>query len=68
MKNVYIAKLAGKHKLNSTLIGFAYHYGFAPKVAPAYVTYIKDKVERPCTFIREGFRRRVWIYENGEVQ
>ncbi len=57
MKNVYIAKLAGKHKFNSTLIGFAFHYGFTPKVAPAYAAWVKGKVERPYTFIREGFWR-----------
>ena len=36
MKNVYIGRLAGKHKFNSALAGFAFHYGFVPKVAPAY--------------------------------
>jgi len=57
MKNVYIGKLAGKHKFNSTLTGFAFHYGFVPKVAPAYAAWVKGKVERPYTFIREGFWR-----------
>lgn len=57
MKNVYIAKLAGKHKFNATLIGFALHYGFTPQVAPAYAAWVKGKVERPYTFIREGFWR-----------
>ena len=57
MKNVYIAKLAGKNKFNATLIGFALHYGFTPQVAPAYAAWVKGKVERPYTFIREGFWR-----------
>lgn len=57
MKNVYIGKLAGKRKFNSTLIGFAVHCGFIPKVAPAYAAWVKGKVERPYTFIREGFWR-----------
>ena len=57
MKNVYIGKIAGKHKFNSTLVGFAFHYGFMPKVTPAYAAWIKGKVERPYTFIREGFWR-----------
>ena len=57
MKNVYIAKLAGRDKFNSTLLGFAVHYGFTPKVAPAYAAWVKGKVERPYTFIREGFWR-----------
>lgn len=57
MKNVYIAKLAGKDKFNATLVGFSIHYGFIPKVAPAYAAWVKGKVERPYTFIREGFWR-----------
>lgn len=57
MKNVYIAKLAGRDKFNSTLVGFAIHYGFTPKVAPAYAAWVKGKVGRPYTFIREGFWR-----------
>lgn len=57
MRNVYITKLTGKDKFNSTLVGFAIHYGFSPKVAPAYASWVKGKVERPYTFIREGFWR-----------
>ena len=53
MKNVYIAKLAGKHKFNSTLIGFAFHYGFTPKVAPAYAAWVKGKVESLIPLIPE---------------
>lgn len=57
MKNVYIGKLAGRDKFNDTLMGFALHYGFTPKVAPAYAAWVKGKVERPYSFIREGFWR-----------
>lgn len=57
MKNVYIGKIAGKHKFNDTLMGFALHYGFKPDVAPAYAAWVKGKVERPYNFIREGFWR-----------
>lgn len=57
MKNVYIGKVAGKSKFNNTLVGFALHYGFTPKVAPAYAAWVKGKVERPYSFIREGFWR-----------
>ena len=57
MKNVYIGKIAGKSKFNDTLMGFALHYGFTPKVAPAYAAWVKGKVERPYSFIREGFWR-----------
>lgn len=57
MKNVFIGKLAGKTKFNDTLVGFAVHYFFEPIVAPAYAAWVKGKVERPFSFIREGFWR-----------
>lgn len=57
MKNVYIGKIAGKRKFNDTLIGFALHYGFKPEVTPAYAAWVKGKIERPYSFIREGFWR-----------
>jgi hypothetical protein len=57
MKNVYIGKIAGKQKFNDTLVGFALHYGFKPEVAPSYAAWVKGKVERPYSFIREGFWR-----------
>jgi transposase len=57
MKNVYIGKIAGKQTFNTTLTGFALHYGFSPRVAPAYAAWVKGKVERPFSFIREGFWR-----------
>ena len=57
MKNVYIGRLAGRHRFNTALVGFAIHYGFTPQVAPAYAAWVKGKVERPYSFIREGFWR-----------
>lgn len=57
MKNVYIGKIAGKDKFNDTMLGFALHYGFTPCVAPSYAAWVKGKVERPYSFIREGFWR-----------
>jgi len=57
MRNVYIGKVAGKARFNSTVQGFALHYGFKPVVAPAYAAWVKGKVERPYSFIREGFWR-----------
>ena len=57
MKNVYIGRLAGKAKFNDTLVGFALHYGFTPRVAPSYAAWVKGKIERPYPFIREGFWR-----------
>lgn len=57
MKNVYIGRIAGEDKFNDTLTAFALHYGFKPEVAPAYAPWVKGKVERPFSFIREGFWR-----------
>lgn len=57
MKNVYLGRIAGKNKFNDTLMGFALHYGFKPEVAPAYAPWVKGKIERPYSFIREGFWR-----------
>ena len=57
MKNVFIGKFAGKSKFNDTLMGFAIHYGFKPEVAPSYAAWVKGKIERPYSFIREGFWR-----------
>jgi transposase len=57
MRNVYIGKVAGKNKFNDTLMGFALHYGFKPEVTPAYAAWVKGKIERTYSFIREGFWR-----------
>ena len=57
MRNVFISKIAGRSKFNDTLMGFALHYGFKPEVAPSYAAWVKGKVERPYSFIREGFWR-----------
>jgi transposase len=57
MRNVFIGKVAGKNKFNDTLMGFALHYGFKPEVTPSYAAWVKGKVERPYSFIREGFWR-----------
>jgi len=80
MKNVYIGRVAGKHKFNKSLTGFAIHYGFKPRVAPPYAAWVKGKVERPYRFIREGFWRgysylslerantdlHVWLHEKNK--
>lgn len=57
MRNVYVGKIAGKTRFNATMHGFAVHYGFKPRVAPAYAAWVKGKIERPFSFIREGFWR-----------
>jgi transposase len=57
MRNVYIGKMIGRSRFNDTLMGFALHYGFKPEVAPAGAAWVKGKVERPYSFVREGFWR-----------
>jgi transposase len=57
MRNVFIGKIAGRSKFNDTLMGLALHYGYKPEVAPSYAAWVKGKVERPYSFIREGFWR-----------
>ena len=57
MRNVYLGRLAGKTRFNPSLVGLAVHYGFKLEVAPAYAAWVKGKVERPFSFIREGFWR-----------
>ena len=57
MRNVYIGEVVGRRKFNDTLMGFAFHYGFKPEVTPAGAAWVKGKVERPYSFIREGFWR-----------
>ena len=57
MRNVFIRKVAGRKKFNDTLLGFALHYGFKPEVTPSYAAWVKGKIERPYSFIREEFWR-----------
>lgn len=57
MKNVFLRQLAGKTEFTQSLVHLAVHYGFTPRVAPAYAPWVKGKVERPFDFIREGFWR-----------
>jgi len=57
MRNVFLRKLAGKAEFTQGLLTLADHYGFAPRVAPAYSPWVKGKVERPMDFVREGFWR-----------
>lgn len=57
MRNVYIRRVAGKHEFNRSLVSFATHYGFTPRVAPAFAPWVKGKVERPIYFVRENFWR-----------
>jgi transposase len=57
MRNVFLRRLAGKTEFTQGLLTLADHYGFSPRVAPAYAPWVKGKVERPMDFIREGFWR-----------
>lgn len=57
MRNVYLKRLEGKPQFTQGLQGLAVHYGFTPRVAPAYAPWVKGKVERPMHFVREDFWR-----------
>jgi transposase len=57
MRNVYIKRLYDKPQFTQGLQGLSVHYGFMPRVAPAYAPWVKGKVERPYDFIREDFWR-----------
>jgi transposase len=57
MKNVFLRQLAGKVEFTQSLVELATHYGFTPRVAPAYAPWVKGKIERPFDFLRESFWR-----------
>jgi len=71
MRNVYIRTLCetrdpdrdralpgiGKPLFTQSLMTAAMHYGFQPKVAPAYGPWVKGKIERPMDFLRESWWR-----------
>jgi len=57
MRNVFIRRVVGKTEFTQSLVNLAIHYGFSPKVAPAYAPWVKGKIERPMDYIREGWWR-----------
>lgn len=57
MRNVYLGRLAGRDRFNTSLLSCGLHYGFKPLAAPAHAGWVKGKVERPFDFVREGFWR-----------
>ena len=57
MRNVFLRQLVGKVEFTQSLVGLATHYGFTPRVAPAYAAWVKGKIERPMDFVRESFWR-----------
>lgn len=57
MKSVVIGRKGNKVIFNTELLYFAHHYGFQPKPCPPYSPWVKGKVERPMTYIRERFWR-----------
>ena len=57
MKNVFLKQAEGQAQFTQSLVNLAVHYGFHPRVAPAYAPWVKGKVERPFDYIREGFWR-----------
>lgn len=80
MRNVFLRQLSGKVQFTQSLVDLATHYGFTPRVAPAYAPWVKGKVERPMDFVRESFWRgysfsdlacanrdlRTWLSEKAE--
>lgn len=57
MRNVFVRVTGGKAQFTQGLMTMATHYGFVPRVAPAYAAWVKGKVENPINFVREGFWR-----------
>ena len=57
MRNVFLRQLVGKVEFTQSLVEVATHYGFTPRVAPAYAPWVKGKIERPMDFVRESFWR-----------
>jgi transposase len=67
MRNVFLRQLTGKTtadgqatwkvEFTQSLVELALHYGFTPRVAPAYAAWVKGKIERPMDFVRESFWR-----------
>lgn len=80
MRNVFLRQFAGKTEFTQSLVDLALHYGFTPRVAPAYAAWVKGKIERPMDFVRESFWRgysftdlatancdlRAWLEEKAE--
>ncbi len=57
MKNVFVGMQDGKATMTKSMVGFALHYHFKPSLCPGYAPWVKGKIERPMSFIREGFWR-----------
>lgn len=59
MRNVFVREQVCDHKqiFTQSVVQLALHYGFAPRVTPAYAPWVKGKIERPMDFVREGWWR-----------
>lgn len=59
MKNVFVREKpeGGKKVFTGSLLSLAIHYGFTPRVAPAYAPWVKGKIERPMDYLRESWWR-----------
>jgi transposase len=57
MRNVFLREFCGKTEFTQSLVTLAVHYGFTPRVAPAYAAWVKGKIERPMDYLRESFWR-----------
>ena len=55
MKQVVIERREGHIRFNLEFMHFCNHYGFTPKLCPPYSPWVKGKVERPMSYIRERF-------------
>lgn len=53
-----VVEINGKEKkINQEFLHFANHYSFQPKLCPVYSPWVKGKVERPVSYVRERFWR-----------
>lgn len=57
MKQVVIERRGGHARFNLEFMHFSNHYGFTPKLCPPYSPWVKGKVERPMSYMRERFCR-----------
>ena len=55
MKQVVIERRGGHIRFNLEFMHFCNHYGFTSKLCPPYSPWVKGKVERPMSYIRERF-------------
>jgi transposase len=68
MKSVVVGRdEAGRPIFNPEFLDFARHYGFQPRLCPAYGPWTKGKVERPIDYVREDFWRGYRFISTGKA-